>query len=502
MKLPVILAVLAFSLFSRATIFPMNFDKNTEVLVIDNPVDDEVVRLEILGRARQSIDVIAHTQTTGEFGLKVINTLRDRMAQGVKMRYLYEKIASMGVGETSDRAIKLLTDDKIYVPTDSKLIVSRPLEKFLSPFTITDLLHEKIIIVDRGTPNEVILVGGRNHDEFSVTSSDFTFVLRRVDSSKPYLGDSLQSHFNVLYDIANKYFSVEKPRSLSSKENQRLLADTALLKNKEPSSFAQSVLEVIAMPAKHTKTPREFQFFPEKTRLVTNDLLATIANNKLPKNYFVRKDLLKDDITAYFSGLVENSAKLELTSYILSMPEMIKDSIRGMLAEGGKFVSYSNDGLAYGRKLPLKSLGNTVHSINIETFFDFASASEKARVRMYNLDPNKGMDQESPVDYNHRKVAVLDVKSVWDNNGNTNTQLQPRRIVFTGSYNFTMSSASKNDEMAIMFDSTEMGNYISKINKRDAEAYYIKIDPVVAKEIQRKNKLALKMCRRFFESLF
>lgn len=500
MKVTVIIVVLVFSFFSQATIFPMNFDKNTEVLVIDNPVDDEVIRLEILGRAKKSIDVIAHTQTTGEFGLKVINTLRQRMAQGVKMRYLYEKIASMGVGETSDRGIKLLTDERLYVPTDSKLIVSRPIEKFLSPFTITDLLHEKIIIVDRGTPNEIILVGGRNHDEFSVTSSDFTFVLRRVDSSKPYLGDSLQAHFNVLYDIANKYFSVEKPRVLSAKENQKLIVDVAALTNKTPSVFAESVLEVINAPAKHTETPKEFQFFPAKTRLITNDLLETIAKNKLPKNYFVRKDLLKDDITSYFSGLVENSSKLELTSYILSMPELIKDSIRGMLADGGKFVSYSNDGLAYGRKLPLRSLGDTVHSINIETFFDFTSASEKARVKMFNLDPNKGMEQESPVDYNHRKVAVLDVKSVWGTN--PNLQVKPRRIVFTGSYNFTLSSASKNDEMAIMFDSTEMGNYISKINKRDASAYYIKIDPTVAKEIQRKNKIALKMCRRFFESLF
>lgn len=498
MNLRIIILLICLSLISEASLFPIHFGKNTEVLVIDNPVDDEVVRLGILGTAQKSIDIITHTQTTGEFGLKIIATLRDRMANNVRIRYLYEKIASMGVGETSDRAVRLLTDQELYNPTKSKLIISRPLEKVFSPFTITDLLHEKMIIVDKGTSNEVLLIGGRNHDEFGVTSSDFTFVIRRIDQTKPYLGDSLQEHFDDLYGISERYFSVEKARVLSHKEKKSYVEDINRFQVKVVSEKANSILDTLASPAKLSDTPKEFQFFPDKTRLVTNDLLKTISENKLPRNHFVRRDLLRDDITSYFAGLVENSSRLELTSYILSMPDMIKDSIRDMLSQGGEFLSYSNDGLAYGRKLPLKSLGNAVHSMNIESYFDFTAKSEASSVNMFTLDSSQGMRRSAPIDYNHRKVAVLDIKNAWSKGKSD----MPKRIVFTGSYNFTLSSASKNDEMAIMFDSTRMANYISGINQRDADAFYLKMDPSEAAQILKRNKLTLKICRRFFESVF
>ncbi|MCB0369048.1 MAG: hypothetical protein KDD45_06230 [Bdellovibrionales bacterium] len=499
MKIAIFFYILLIGYFSNATLYPINLDKNTEVLVIDNPVDDEVIRLDILSRAQHSIDIIAHTQTSGEFGLKVINTLRDRMNNGVRLRYLYEKIASMGVGETSDRGIRLLSDANLYTTTNSQLIVSRPLEKIKSPFTVTDLLHEKMIIVDRGTPNEIIMIGGRNHDEFSVTSADFTFVLRRVNASKGYIGDSLQEHFNKLFVLASRYFSIEPGRKISPKELKYLQDRSIKLKYKLPSPFVSSVLELLNQPVVLSDTPKSFQFYPEKTRLVTNDLFKVISENKLPKKYLVRDDLLSDDITTYVAGLIENANKLELTSYILSMPKIIKEAIKSMLAEGGKFLSYSNNGLAYGLKLPVKSLGNAVHSMNLGTFFDFTSVAKGSSVSMYSLDPKQGIAQNPGIDYNHRKVALLDIKN---RKSVVNGELRQHRIVVSGSYNFTLSSASKNDEMVIMFDDTRMADYITGINHRDAMIYYLELDPVEAKRILKRNKIPSRVCRKFFESLF
>jgi phosphatidylserine/phosphatidylglycerophosphate/cardiolipin synthase-like enzyme len=495
MKFAFSVIIFLYGFLASATMFPIDLNGNTEVLVIDNPTDDETIRLELLSQAKKSIDVIAHTQSTGDFGLKVLNVLRDRMANNVKVRYMYEKIASMGVGETTDRAINLFTDETLYEKNQSELIVNRPLQKMMSPYTLSDLFHEKIIIIDRGTENEKLIIGGRNHDEFSVTSSDFTFVLRRVDKKKAYLGDSLQAHFDDLFSLAKRYFKVEKARKLTTKEAIRLANDSANLNFQRPTSLAQEILDTVSSPLNQESGLKRFQFVPSKTRLVTNDLLKNIADNKLPKNYFVRRDMLNDDITSYFSGLVDNASKLEMTSYILAMPDLIKDSVKSMVADGGTFVSYSNDGLAYGRKLPFKALGNAVHSMNIESYFHFGGNENSSAVSMYTLDPKQGDKQESPVDYNHRKVAIVDVKSGVASN-------KPQRIIFTGSYNFTLSSASKNDEMAIMFADTRMADYISDINKRDADAYYLKLEPLQAMKILKSNKTALRVCRRLFESIF
>lgn len=493
-----LLTFIFFVFAASAKLFPIDLSQNTEVLLIDNPTDDEFVRLELLSQARTSIDIIAHTQTTGEFGLKVLRVLRDRMENNVKIRYMYEQVASMGVGEFSNRAVNLITDNSFYSKTGSELIVNRIWQKLKSPFTLSDLFHEKIIVIDRGTENEKIIIGGRNHDDSSMTSNDYTFILRKVDTKKPYLGDSLQTHFNSLFEFAKNYFQVEKPRELKDKEQYRLAEDISFLKYAPPSQIVQEILEVLSKPVDIKEGLKYFQFIPSKIRLITNDLLKHIVENRLPKTYLVRNDLLQDDITSYFSGLIDNATKIEMTSYILAPPKLIKDALLKLVAKGGTMITYLNDGKAYGRKLPFKSLGDAVHSMNFETYFELGGNLEKSPITMYTLDPNKGDLQSSPIDYNHRKVAILTI----EDNHTSRTSGIPNKIVLTGSYNFTPGSASKNDEMAIMFGDSRLADYISFINRRDAMEYYIKVDPATALKVMKDNKTSLNLCRKIFQSIF
>lgn len=512
----IFILLLSLNFFAHSEIYSSH--ENTEVFFIDKPAEDEDVRLNILARAKHSIQIVSHIQDASLFGSKVTEVLRDRMSNGVSLTYIYEKVATVIGGDSSDKSVNLLRDSSFYDGVKSRIYINRPFERLKTPFSIHDLFHEKIIIVDGGTPNEIIIIGGRNHDMHGIEFSDLSFVIRRVQNGKPYLGDSLKEHYNKILKIVDKHFNVETPRIIKPKELTTHQATLAAGNYAQETEKTQTIKSILSRPPILSETLMPYQFRPNWGRLVTNDLFDKIIDLKLKKKLLIREELLSNDITAYIGGLIGGAKKVISSTYVVAFPPDIANGYASMLANGGEGIIYTNSPEAYAGKSPIRFFGITYGALNYESLIKFQKVSvapdgnvpwspvlsrgvnpepiaQQANeevlsrdVNMMMLDPIRGKEMAGVV-LNHKKVILMDFP-----NGN--------KLVSTGSDNFNLNSAAKNSELLVTFNDSRMQEYIATQLKSEGEAYYAKVDLSKAKEIVKKSKHSLNMCRAFFLSLF
>lgn len=508
--------LLTLNFFAHSEIYSSH--ENTEVFFIDNPEEDEDVRLEILARAKHSIQIVSHIQDSSLFGSKVTDILRNRMANGVSLTYVYEKIATVIGGDSSDKSVNLLRDSSFYDGKKSRIYINRPLERLKTPFSIHDLFHEKIIVVDGGTPDEIVMIGGRNHDMHGIEFSDLSFVIRRIQNGKPYLGDSLKEHFMKIVKIVDQHFNVESPRTIKPKDLATHRSTLAAGNYAQETEKTRTIKSILSRPPTLNEKLMPYQFRPKWGRLVTNDLFEKIIDLKLKKKLFIREELLSNDITAYMGGLIGGAKKVISSTYVVAFPPDIANGYASMLANGGEGIIYTNSPEAYAGKSPIRFFGVTYGALNYESLIRFQKVSTipsenapsspvlfnminhdstpqpvkeqtvSGDVNMMMLDPIRGKEIAGVV-LNHKKVILMDFQ-----NGN--------KLVSTGSDNFNLNSAAKNSELLVTFNDSRMQEYIANQLKNEGEAYYAKVDLSKAKEIVKKSKHSLNMCRNFFLSLF
>jgi phosphatidylserine/phosphatidylglycerophosphate/cardiolipin synthase-like enzyme len=470
-----------FSQSLSAKIYPASFSKNTDILMIDRPHVDEIVRLSILNRARRSIDIVSHLQSANGFGLRVINTLQRKMGQGVTVRYLYERFAGLAAGEIRDRATRLLTDSRFYQPNNgSEIITCRPAQKLVTPFSVSDFFHQKIIIVDRGTPNEVIMVGGRNHDTSSEWWSDFTFVLRQVHQGQPYAGDQIGELFDSVFAFAKRYYSAEAPTASEPEDvlwQMKQRAGWQWRKSQasvEARSKAREVTRVLGRAPVSDEHLQNFQFRPTFLQVVSNDVLSRIAAGTLEKSFFARPSRANDDIVRALAGLLSQAYFAEFNTYLASMPDQIVRAARALLGRGGRLVINTNGGDAYEHLLPLRSLGQVANRLNIDTYFAILGNSDPGRLQFNQLSLGHGRSRfQEPIDFNHRKAVVLRVPD------------DEARVVL-GSSNFTLTSSTKSDDFVVIVKDQRMADYVQSVSRKDCDTTCVTLDHPRALELKEK----------------
>lgn len=493
LKITIIAITLLFYNLGNATIYPVRFGSNTDLIVVHDSVTDLLLRLELFKRAQHSIEIITHTHTSGDNGMAVTVGLREALSRGVQVKYLYEKIATIAAGDMSNNAIAFLMDKNL--SQNAEVIAARPLEKFKSPFSFSDLFHQKIIIIDRGTPNEIIMTGGRNHDELNLKSADLSFIFRRVNgSSESKIMDDLKTVFDNTWTLARRYYSLENQVSLNNKQN-------LLLTNYKPTSLfqkisekGQQIIKQTELPATNDQTLQEFQFRPESFRLVTNDALETIVSQKEKK---LKKDKanVNDDITTYLSSMMEYASRLEINSYIMMLPKPLMDGMKNIVARGGEVQYYTNNQETYSRLVPIRFMGKIAAGYNYETHVELVNDSQPDKVQVLLFDAAKGDRSEIPVEYSHRKLALFEIPK-GDSPENY------KHFSWLGSYNFTYSSAKANDEMGVMVQDKKLYNYLSEMNKLEGENYHVQLSEEESRENLKKGKFMRAVCRGVFKAIF
>ncbi len=493
LMLSVISLVASIHISAQAEVFPAR-QGNDDVIMIHDFHTDLQIRIDAVNNAKHTIDIVSHVHTAGPYGIALTQALRKAMERGVRVRYLFEKIANMAVGDAFDQTARMLTDINLS-PSGSEIMINRPMERLRSPFSMSQLFHQKIFIVDAETQNEVIISGGRNHDDTSVRNVDLSFVVRPLDPTQKYIGSDIKLHFQQIWDLSSKYFSKEKWTHLKKKDVELLkAAETNPLKIKL-SSENQEVVAAVRRPVYTRSSMISSQFRPQFSRLVTNDVLKNIAAKKENATLFNKGPAIElDDITKYISGHIENAYNVELSSYLLLMPERLSDAFKKLVRGGGSLKIFTNGTDAYKVVLPYLNLGAIASSYNYEIIKSFKNENSEADIQLSEIVPSVAKENNLLTTFSHRKMLLVESK---DPTG------QVRKLSWVGSSNFTKGSSVSVDEMGIMFTDPRMHKFLSDMSAKDNQSVAVRVSSeVVCADCSNMQKVKRNLCRKVFESVF
>ena len=182
-------------------------------LLIDEPRDSAIVRVNMIEMAKESLDISYYSMISG----KVTNTfwglLLEAADRGVRVRIILDGIAN---GMKSDKKGILYAIEK---HPNIELKFYEPIN-ILKPWTLNNRLHDKYIIADE----QIAVIGGRNiGDRFMVPNGykgEVTFDRDVILYNKGKQGSVIQelsAYFNVVY---NSPYAKESVRRLTKKQKK------------------------------------------------------------------------------------------------------------------------------------------------------------------------------------------------------------------------------------------------------------------------------------------
>jgi hypothetical protein len=486
-----VLMVFLFCTSVYATYYPIKNNSNTDIIVVLDSEDDLFLKHQLISKAKHTIEMISHLQTMGPVGGLVVDDIRKAMGRGVKVKYLFEAVATMtGGGEFGLDSIPFLTEDRLYKKTGSQLIVNRISQRWSSPFALNDLVHKKVLIVDRGTANETIVVTGRNNHEVNFTWSDLTFVIRRVNSNLPYLGDDIISDFDRTWSLITKYFQVEDPTVLDESDIEKYAKYK--FRPVHPTAEGIETERILNREPKAVDKLANNQFRPAYVRVVTTDTLEQIAKLKLPKTVGLRPEIV-DDVSNYLGEVLKTATKAEANIYALIIPQKLRTWLADFVKRNGELTILTNSSESLGSALPISTVTDAIEFYSKEALVELSSKasgfSTEDRIKMFALSSKKSSNNGSAPNATHRKLWVLEFP-----NG--------QKLSFFGSHNLTTASSSKSDEIMIAAFDVRMADYFSALNRKEIATNYKRVTLKEANSKEVVTRVTRKVGNQVFQSIY
>ena len=483
--------VLLFCASGYATYYPLKNNSNTDIIVVLSSEDDLFLKHQLISKAQHTIEMISHLQTMGPVGGLVVDDIRKAMGRGVKVKYLFEAVATMtGGGEFGLDSIPYLTEERLYKKTGSQLIVNRISQRWSSPFAMNDLVHKKVFIIDRGTPNETIVITGRNNHEVNFTWSDLTFVVRRVNSNMPYLGDDIISDFDRTWNFITKYFQVEEPTELGKSDIEKYAKYQ--FRPVRPTQEGIETERILKLEPRSGDALASNQFRPANVRLIATDTLEQIVRMKLSKTVGLRSEIV-DDVSNYLVEALKSATKAEANIYALIIPQMLRTSLENFVKRNGELTILTNSSESLGSALPISAVTDAIAFYSKETLIDLASKASglaaEDRVKMFALASKKLFNNPSAPTATHRKLWVLEFA-----NG--------QKLSFFGSHNLTTASSSKSDEIMIAAFDVRMADYFSALNKKEIATNYKRVTLKEANSKEVVTQVTRQVGNQLFQSIY
>jgi phosphatidylserine/phosphatidylglycerophosphate/cardiolipin synthase-like enzyme len=148
-------------------LFPARPPDQCEIAILASGEDSFAVRMELLARAKQTIRIQALIFTGDEAGLRVAEVLKQKQAAGVDVKvivdglnnpsmqtqWMYFDLKQHGIEIEGYEALGLQLANEIPIPL---------VTPHYDPLAPNKRYHEKLWIIDAGTPNAEAVMGGLN----------------------------------------------------------------------------------------------------------------------------------------------------------------------------------------------------------------------------------------------------------------------------------------------------------------------------------------------------
>lgn len=467
---------------------------NAEIIVLSDPRVDFEVRNIVIRLARSSADFLTFSQLNDSVGGPFLESLNEiQRNRKIPVRGIYDLTASAveGKGTGALQTRRVLSDSRLSCPGD--VICAHPLDKVFSPLALSDYVHGKMLIIDKGTPREVIFIGGRNNTEHMLAALDSGFLIRPIDPSKPYLGTDMQTNYNELFSLLKSLTSnnvvnlkVPTPRNQPANEVARII------KTDRQSAEVGRILAILRKAPAADDVLEPFQFRPVSVQLRTNDLIKNLYSEDYRNGVVSRFEFRNDNHSHVAEEIEQFTGKIELSAYSYAPSKEIHDAFIGFVNRGNHLVIHTN-GLASHHTV---SPGGISFYYTVEALQSLFNATRKTteKITVNLLDADRARDLGA-APFLHRKQILFVGTS-------RKISTPPRKFVINGSDNFTWSSSKKNDEFVIQIEDARMTDALAQVNQDELKIYKKNVAEVQIRKLYEARPMLYNCFRTLIKKIF
>jgi cardiolipin synthase C len=409
----------------RATgLFPPRPPTGCEVAIIAGGEDSFALRMQLLARAKKTIRIQALIFTGDESGLRVSEVLKQKKREGVDVKVIVDSVNNLslqtqwmyfdlkqeGIEVEGYEAVGLQLINEIPLP------LVTPHHDAMHP---NKRYHEKIWLVDAGTPNAEAVMGGLNiaNEYFRV---DPTNVPRYWRDQDVLVRGAVLADLTTTFDRNFQHFKEHKRRrggltDAAWTATRKIMESTG----KPTITFERKDELVRTVAAFEARTPpRDFQ--PTQCRFLQ-------SRPRLNESY-IQQAYLKLLDTARSEVLIGNAYFVPTPSFRLAVETAAKRCVRVVLLSNGV---ETND--TPGISMMGRSYYTDMLAVNATAAVK--ACKQPAGVEIWEWIGKTAADPRQTQGLYHAKYAIAD-----------------RKLSLVGSYNLDPRSENLNSETAIVFD--------------------------------------------------
>lgn len=472
-----VIATLALSFVLPAQVdgvqFPWVTPANSQVFIVTDSRVDFALRIAAIDRAQHTIESATFFQGIDErIGMPVLQAFRRAQNRGVTGRYIQERVSTIK-SDFWNVAARMLDDANLKEP--GQVVSFGGWRNWFHGLRLTDFVHEKILILDAGTPHETIFISGRNNADHAVANIDLTIVIRPLVPGRPWIGDQIKLAFGTLWDFVK---TIYKPRT--PKARKRFIpppdknVEVALLNDRQRAEFAE-LNELLSRPPVAGAPLKDFEARPESMRVLTNDLLIKAITNKYSRR-LSRRYHYQSDIIHAASPTIAGSKRVFASMMSVTMPAELKQALIAALKNGAEVHLVTNSRETNKTYTPF-GLGFDYSLTDIIDLMEIGG-----NLSVYILDEKLLLQHEDLyhlVTYVHRKLVVAD------------------NHVFSGSDNYNATSSANNSEIVVESIDQAFADKMVEVMRNDLQVFSMLTCETALKEHGRFNLIKRGLNRLF-----
>jgi phosphatidylserine/phosphatidylglycerophosphate/cardiolipin synthase-like enzyme len=450
------------------------------VILLPDTRVDYALRLKAIDGAKHSIDFATYVQSIDdEIGGLLVDRIRLAANRGVRTRALIDRLGS-AIFDPLNRAADRLADPLIARPTE--VINTGFLRNIGAGINLTDKLHWKVLIIDVGTPDEIIFIGGRNHAWPDLSHHDYSIVIRPLAGSNvtSHVGTDMGHAYDNLFQTLKQSMGLTPPQ-VSHSSSRAINTDplwaiaATFLQTPQQQAEYEALAALISRPARPGHITHALETHPEHLQLFTNDLLQQALAGEHGHSFASRGRSLESDIVERAVELAATATnRLDLASMILAPPPNLVAALQGALDRGVPLHLFTNGRKAMGTYVPL----GVAFDLSMRHIIDLAFPQRTGDFRAHLFKPQQGVSDR--LRYSHLKLFIADDRAL------------------VGTDNFNMTSHYRNAELAVEIKDQRFTAMLRHMVESGVQAQYTPFSCEEALlEIPRDNAL-----KRIFNRVF
>ncbi|MBA3501539.1 MAG: phosphatidylserine/phosphatidylglycerophosphate/cardiolipin synthase family protein, partial [Deltaproteobacteria bacterium] len=415
--------------------FGVRAPNECEVAILPGGEDSFAARMDLLARAKRTIRIQALIFTGDESGLRVAEVLKQRKREGVDVRIIVDAVNNMGPQtqwmyfDLKQHGIEV----EGYEAMGLQLVNELPLP-LLKPSSDPNhpnmRYHEKLWIIDPGTPDAEAVTGGLNiaNEYFRVDPANVPRYWRDQDV---LVRGAVLADLTTTFDRNWEHFkAIDASRGglsdLAWTAARKLMAKSGppAIRFQRRDDLVRSVAAIEARPVTRSYQPTRCRFFQSRPRL---------------EETFIQQAYLKLLDAAKHEVLIANAYFLPTLSTRLAIAEAASRCVRVVILSNG-IETADTPGMNTLARGYYKELLAVNDSAGVK------ACPNGRGVEIWEWLGKKPGDAKQTQGLYHAKYAVAD-----------------RAVSLVGSYNLDPRSERLNSESAIVFDNAELAAQLSAI---------------------------------------